>query len=612
MAKIYFPSLESLLDDFMAVLRRFPLELVFALAGTCAAIQSTLPGHEHTDTAWIRVIMCGNLGLVFSLSASTFATSLRTKAIVTWLLRALVLGLAVFYFFRLPAILRDEDIYRFFLFAAAGHVLVSVAPFWERGNIGSFWFYNKTLFLRFLTAVLYSAVLFAGLSIALLALDELFGVTIEGEVYFRLWMVIAGLFNTLMFLAGVPVQPLEKKTEEAYPKALKVFTQYVLIPLVSIYVLILLAYELKIIVQWDLPRGWVSNLIIAFAVFGVLSLLLVFPVRNSSENKWITWYGKTFHWILLPLVGLLFLAIGKRISEYGFTEERFIVLITGVWLLFTAVYFLSGRRDNIKMIPASLIIFILFTLTLAFPVSADSQMQRLFAVFERNNMLETGESGTSDTVRVVPAQKQPSEEDRKEITSIVTYLYQMHGLEPFRGHFTGLSEEKLELYAYNFTDNLLKSLQVAPAYRWDTFPGLDGIRFFNVSLKSDTAIPITGFDFQLNKELPGRRDEFHAGDHSITEELLPKEMSAALVIDKVDTLRFDLEPLINTLLQEYIKTQRGASSINPEEASLEKETDRYKVRLYLLSVSGHVNEQGVIDTTSSLNIQTGYLLKFKN
>ena len=642
MAKTTFPSVESLLESFMAVLRRFPLELLFALAGICAAIQSTLPDHEPGDITWIKVIMCSNLGLVLSLSASTFAASLRTNAVMIWAMRALILGLAVFYFYSLPAELREEDIYRFFLFAAAGHVLVSVAPFWERGNISTFWYYNKTLFLRFLTAALYSAVLFAGLSVALLALDELFGVNIDDEIFFRLWIIIAGGFNTLMFLAGVPEQPLAPVSEQplagvqeqspgdakgsTYPKALKVFTQYVLIPLVSIYVLILLAYELKILIQWDLPRGWVANLIIAFAVFGVLSLLLVFPVRNSSENKWIIWYGKTFHWVLLPLTALLFLAIGKRISEYGFTEERFIVLITGIWLLFTALYFLSGRRDNIKMIPASLIIVVLLTVTLAFPVSEYSQKQRLLTIFERNDMLETGAAVTTgkadsnsqtdadDDVHVIPAKKNPDREDRQEITSIISYLYQMHGTDPFREHFTDIPESLPgeQRSGHHFTNNLLKNIRIEPAYRWSSNFGYSEYRYFNISLNSNAAIPIAGFDYQLNKEFSNKRDEFQAAGHTITEVLLPRQMSATLIIDKADSLHFDLKPLIDTIMQEYIKSGPEESAISPEDASMEIETERYKVRLYLLNLSGQANEEGVIDTMRSMNAGTGYLLKFKN
>src|SRR5690606_10629702 len=113
--------------------------------------------------------------------------------------------------------------------------------------------------------------------------------------------------------------------------------------------------------------------IIAFAVFGILSLLLVFPVRKNPENKWIGWYARAFYWIVLPLAALLFLAIGTRIFDYGFTVARFIVLITGFWLIFIALYFLLGKKENIKLVPASLIAVTLLTTVLAFPVSVHSQ-----------------------------------------------------------------------------------------------------------------------------------------------------------------------------------------------------------------------------------------------
>src|SRR3546814_18791287 len=149
-------------------------------------------------------------------------------------------------------------------------------------------------------------------------MDVLFVIDFPDERYFQVWSIIAAIFNTSMFLAGVPERTLQ--SDQIYPRTLQIFTQYVLIPLVSVYVLILLAYELKILVQWDLPRGWVSNLIIAFAVAGVLSLLLVFPVRHSTGNKWILWYGKVFHWLLLQLAALLFLALGTRLADYDRTS----------------------------------------------------------------------------------------------------------------------------------------------------------------------------------------------------------------------------------------------------------------------------------------------------
>ena len=62
----------------------------------------------------------------------------------------------------------------------------------------------------------------------------------------------------------------------------------------SIYLVILFLYEMKIIVQWELPKGYVSYLILGYAIFGILSLLLVYLFRELEENKWIKWFQSFF------------------------------------------------------------------------------------------------------------------------------------------------------------------------------------------------------------------------------------------------------------------------------------------------------------------------------
>ena len=68
-----------------------------------------------------------------------------------------------------------------------------------------------------------------------------------------------------------------------YPIGLKYFTQYVLLPLVAIYLGILIAYEAKIAIQWSLPQGWVSIMVLASAIFGILAFLLIYPRQRSQQ-----------------------------------------------------------------------------------------------------------------------------------------------------------------------------------------------------------------------------------------------------------------------------------------------------------------------------------------
>src|SRR5690606_16334166 len=112
---------------------------------------------------------------------------------------AIILLLIVIGFFTNP-FKRDADILILLILAFAFHLLVAISAFSSSEENNGFWQMNKNFFLRFATSVLYSFVLFAGLSIALLSIQTLFSINWQGEIYLRLWIVIAGLFNTLFFL----------------------------------------------------------------------------------------------------------------------------------------------------------------------------------------------------------------------------------------------------------------------------------------------------------------------------------------------------------------------------------------------------------------------------
>ena len=94
---------------------------------------------------------------------------------------------------------------------------------------------------------------------------------------------------------------------------------------------ILIAYESKIIFEWSLPKGWVSIMVLASAIFGILAFLLIHPLKK--DNKWIQSFSNLYYWILLPLVVLMLVAIYVRIKQYGITEPRYFVALLAIWLL---------------------------------------------------------------------------------------------------------------------------------------------------------------------------------------------------------------------------------------------------------------------------------------
>ncbi|MEP6687095.1 MAG: DUF4153 domain-containing protein [Gemmatimonadales bacterium] len=354
-----FPSLASLAERATQVLRRFPWTLA---AGTLAAAAGIVATTHGADDAWARLAAVAALGLPVTIAVTLLAEVRRWPAALRV---AVLLGgaaaLAAFYLAWPGPDARHEAI-RYAQLSAALHLVVAFLPFLGAAESLAFWQYNRRLFLGFLRAVVFSGVLFVGIAIALGALDRLFGVHIEGETYLRIWLVVALVVNTWIFLAAVPgdLPALAQDTE--YPRALKLFAQYILTPLAFTYLVILLAYLVKILAGAEWPSGWVGWLVASVSVTGILGFLLVHPLRGDPAEGWIRTYGRWLFVGLVPAALMLLVAFWKRIVPYGLTEPRTLGLVLGLWLLGIALLFTARSAAPIKLIPTTLAALLLLTL----------------------------------------------------------------------------------------------------------------------------------------------------------------------------------------------------------------------------------------------------------
>ena len=423
-----FPSLNIFVHSIKHVLSRFPFEIVFALLGTLAAtvLIEISELKVEAENFCLRLIMVANLGLVLSLSLSLFFENNACSLLKKILLRCSILLLLVGLFFLIDPLKRETDFFRFILLALAAHLSVSFAAYFGKGHINAFWQFNRVIFLRFLIGGIYSAVLFLGLAAAVGSMNFLFNFNFDWDTFAILWVWIVGIFQTVFFLSGVPVNLNGLEKDTTYPHGLKIFTQFVLIPLATVYAIILLAYEAKILLEWELPKGLVSNLILGYAVFGLLSLLLIYPVRNQDENKWLKTFSRSFYYVLIPLILLLLWAVLARVIDYGITEERYFLIILAAWLTFINAYFLLSKSQNIMIIPFSLCLLTIVSVygpQGAFSTSRRSQINELKELF--------GNHGSLDGDKIISLKLKPGKEDMSRMINIVDYLVNMHGIESF-------------------------------------------------------------------------------------------------------------------------------------------------------------------------------------
>ncbi|MGD8414467.1 MAG: DUF4153 domain-containing protein [Candidatus Latescibacterota bacterium] len=418
-----FPSTAIALTGAKRTALRFPLALACGVTAAVAAM--ILIDYRGDSSPLERLLMASQLGIPLFIAVTLLAErrGAGNSPFVKWVHQFAALGLLVAYYFSLPAEVGYVAVARLVQLNVGLHLLVAFAPYIRTEDENGFWQYNNSLFLRLLAALVFSATLFAGLSIAVLALDQLFGANIGDDFYPRLWIGVICVFNTWYFLGGVPSDLAELSRRRDYPPILKIFSQYILAPLVAIYLVILLVYFAKVVVTTEWPSGWIGYLVSSVAAAGLFSLVLLHPLVGLPENRWVNRYARLFYLFLLPAIAMLLLAIFKRISQYGITENRYYLLVLTFWLAFITAYGLLSRKKSIKIIPMTLCFVALVTSVGpwgAYGVSRSSQKSRLEGLLLANGLLVDN--------TLVPTAADVSSGDLKEISAALDYLVDRHGV----------------------------------------------------------------------------------------------------------------------------------------------------------------------------------------
>ena len=449
MKKIF--SLKELMTQSRTTLSRFPLTFVFALLSAVLAI--VLIENEIEDIWWVHINVILLLGLPLFTALHVWLENLSISTLKKQLILLGGVGLMGLLMFEIPNIkmLPQSFALHFFGFAILFHLLAAFLPFFRSNSIQAFWQFNKTMFLRFLLGALYSAVLYGGLSLALLALQFLFEMEIHEKIWIDLLLIIGLPFNTIFFLGGLPNDVLSLENDRSFPNGLKKFVQYVLMPLVVIYLSILYVYSAKISFLTELPQGWVTYLILAFAIAGMLALLLVSPLQQDEKSPWVKWYTKGYYWALWPLIILLFVAISTRFLEYGWTENRVIIFGLALWLAGITAYFTFLKRTNIISIPLSL--FVLVAVLLLGPLSAEnvakrSQRNRLNSILTDQKWMDENGKILEDKIRI-----STNDSIKYELSQTIEFLaghFGNNGLDGFLPSDSTLAplNEENEVYAY--------------------------------------------------------------------------------------------------------------------------------------------------------------------
>jgi len=276
------------------------------------------------------------------------------------------------------------------------------------------WEWTQNFILILLSSVVFSVLLYAGIGLALFAIERLFDIDIPARRYSQLAVLVFGIYGVNLFLSQIPkyIILLQVRT---YTKAEEIFTKYILTSLTIGYFLIIFVYSAKILITMQWPTGVVAWISIIFSVVAITTYLFWTPLWYGENTKFkrFIWLAVLFQTIMLGL------SIWMRIDEYGITESRYFIALFGIWLLLMSLYFIFIKNASYKWMFVTLTILLVgsqFGKYSATEVSKKNQLDRLQRLIDSS----------------YPISPSLDNKTKKDIYSKIEYLYRQHGIDSLK------------------------------------------------------------------------------------------------------------------------------------------------------------------------------------
>lgn len=292
--------------------------------------------------------------------------------------------------------------------------------------------------LHYLNAIL-SAGLLAGvtylLSISIyLSIQYIFDIWQQNETRF---------FAYAAYIASMGIMPLlflifnqEKQGEELRGnKLFEVLLNYILTPVLLIYAGILYLYFIKIVILWSLPKGAVAYIVVSF----VSATFILKGCQIFLSRRYFDWFYNYASLAVLPALTMYWVGTCYRINQYGFTEARVYLIVTGLILTGIALLFFSKRFGR-YLYAACLAIVLLSVVTYIPGITAKD--------IERISQTKRGNHPLKDKGYYQYTSLQIENSTPMNISGYQT-IQTVHNYKPNNGMWASYSNDSLSLYSDN-------------------------------------------------------------------------------------------------------------------------------------------------------------------
>lgn len=245
--------------------------------------------------------------VTFSLSALAALRVFDQKT--RWLLTAVGTAAIGGYGATLLDVSLETEVWRYaFLVIGAvmGMMLVPVAARLGTATASErFWRFNMRLGFRFGVAGFYSLLLFVGVALGILAIDELFTLHLDDKVYGHLFSFIVLGVGTALAAGGLgEIVRIDQPFHDSSLKWGGRLGTFLFLPLLVLYLGIMYAYFGKVLLTGDVPSNILSPLALGAGILGFLGLFVLQPFMQRADFRPLAVVLRAFPAAFVPIVPL--------------------------------------------------------------------------------------------------------------------------------------------------------------------------------------------------------------------------------------------------------------------------------------------------------------------
>ncbi len=232
--------------------------------------------------------------------------------------------------------------------------------------------------LHVVTQLFFGLVIAGIITAALLAIFAsffyIFGIKEPDNFYIYLWEFV-WFFIAPQVCCTLITQGEDEVNEPA--RVLQLILNFILSPAIIIYTVILYAYFIRIVLEWDLPKGGVAWMVMGFVTVAMAGRLMQYVLKQHYYD----WFYRNFTWIAIPPLILYWIGSIYRIRLYSFTESRFYLMIAGVLMTLFVLMLLWKRSRRFQLMAlifgAAIILFTYIPGISAKSIGLNCQQKRL-------------------------------------------------------------------------------------------------------------------------------------------------------------------------------------------------------------------------------------------